>query len=87
MRRSTRSGLGSWVGVACSAVICGTVPSPASARNLPKAEPPPKVVACDGMGEGFVRVEGSETCLKLDGSVRAEFTRTSGGSLPSPGAR
>lgn len=87
MRRSTRSGPGSWLGVACSAVICGTVPSPASARNLPRAEPPPKVVACDGMGEGFVRVEGSNTCVKLDGSIRAEFAHTSSGGLLSPSGR
>ncbi len=87
MRRSTRSGPGSWVGVACSAVICGTVPSPASARNLPRAEPPPRVVACDGMGEGFVRVEGSNTCVKLDGSIRAEFAHTSSGGLLSPSGR
>jgi len=87
VRRSTRSGPGSWVGVACSAVICGTVPSPASARNLPRAEPPPRVVACDGMGEGFVRVEGSNTCVKLDGSIRAEFAHTSSGGLLSPSGR
>lgn len=75
------------MGVACSAVICGTVPSPASARNLPRAEPPPRVVACDGMGEGFVRVEGSNTCVKLDGSIRAEFAHTSSGGLLSPSGR
>ncbi len=87
MRRLTKSGPRSVAAIACSAVICGVLAPAASARNLPKAEPSPKVVACDGMGEGFVRVEGSSTCVKLDGSVRAEFAHTSSGGLLSPGGR
>ncbi len=73
--------------IACSAVICGTLPSAASARNLPKAEPPPRVAPCSGLGDGFVRVEGSDICVKLDGSVRAEFAHTTGGGSPSLSGR
>ncbi len=87
MKRLARSGPRLAATIACSAVICGALAPAASARNLQKGEPSPKVVACDGMGEGFVRVEGSNTCVKLGGSVRAEFAHTSSGGLLSPSER
>ena len=52
--------------------------APASARSLPKAEPAPQVRACPEMGDGFVRLPGSDTCVKLGGSVRAEFMKQGG---------
>ena len=54
------------------------------ARTVPKAVPSPKLQACDAMGPGFVRMEGSDTCVKLSGSVRVEFGKQSGGSALSP---
>ena len=59
----------------------------AEARNLPKAEPSPKVEACSDMGPGFFKVEGSETCVKLSGSARVEVGKQSGGSAFIPSQR
>jgi len=87
VKRLTKNGPRLTAAIACSAVICGALVPAASARNLPKAEPPPKVVACDGPGDGFVRVEGSDTCVKLDGSVRAEVVHIGGGGSLSPSGR
>lgn len=56
----------------------------AEARSLPKAEPAPKMKACDGMGPGFFRMEGSETCVKLSGNARVEVGKQSGGSTFVP---
>ncbi len=52
----------------------------ANARSLPKSDPTPKMEACNGMGPGFFRMEGSDTCVKLSGSVRAEVSKQSGES-------
>ena len=54
--------------------------TPAHARPLPKSEPAPAARPCPEMGEGFVRLPGSDTCVKLGGSVRVEVMRQSGGS-------
>ncbi len=58
--------------------------APAQARSLPKADPAPKLEACAGMGPGFFKMEGSETCVKLSGSVRGEVAKQSGGSMFVP---
>ncbi len=52
--------------------------APALARSLPKAEPTPAARPCPEMGEGFVRLAGSDTCVKLGGSVRVEVLKQSG---------
>ena len=52
----------------------------ASARPRPKAEPAPPVRAYPEMGDGFVRLPGSDTCVKLGGSVRVEFMKQGGGA-------
>ena len=58
----------------------------AEARSLPKSDPAPKVEACDDMGPGFVKIEGSETCVKISGHVRAEVSKQGSGAafVPSP---
>ena len=56
----------------------------AEARSLPKSDPAPKMQACDGMGPGFFRMEGSETCVKLSGNARVEVGKQSGGSAFVP---
>ena len=56
----------------------------AEARSLPKVDPAPKMAACAGMGPGFFRMEGSETCVKLSGIVRGEVAKQSGGSTFVP---
>ena len=56
----------------------------AEARSLPKSDPAPKVEACDSMGPGFVKIEGSETCVKVSGQVRAEVSKQGSGSAFVP---
>ena len=51
---------------------------PASARPLPRSEPSPELRACPEMGDGFVRLPGSDTCVRLGGSVRVEVLRQKG---------
>jgi hypothetical protein len=53
--------------------------APALARSLPKSESSPAARPCPEMGEGFVRLAGSDTCVKLAGSVRVEVMKQSGG--------
>lgn len=63
------------------AVILSTVP--VWARPLPKTEPAPPARACPEMGEGFVRLSASDTCVRLGGSVRVEVMRQGGGAASS----
>ncbi len=58
--------------------------APANARSLPKSDPTPKMEPCNSMGPGFYKMEGSDTCLKLSGSVRVEVSRQSGESTFDP---
>ncbi len=51
---------------------------PALGRSLPRREPAEVAKACPEMGEGFVRLAGSQTCVKLGGSVRVEIMRQGG---------
>ena len=46
--------------------------SPAGAFDRPKKEPDAKVRGCLEIGEGYIRVPGSSTCVKVDGLVRVE---------------
>lgn len=57
--------------------------APALARSLPKSESAPVARSCPEMGEGFVRLAGSDTCVKLGGSVRVEGMKQSGGGSGS----
>lgn len=65
--------------VGLCALLAATA-GPALARPLPKGDPAPELRACPGMGEGFVRLAGSDTCVRLAGSVRVEVMRQGGGS-------
>ena len=85
MKRSTRArGL---IGLLAVLAVSGL--AVATARELPRREPERKTTGCEAMGEGFVKLEGTETCIRLGGSVRSEFSTTSGGSvfLPSGSGR
>lgn len=50
----------------------------AEARARPKPEPAEAARACPEMGEGFVKLPGSDTCVKLGGSVRVEVMKQGG---------
>ena len=52
--------------------------TPVLAKDAPRREPPRRVTECESQGEGFVRLEGSDTCVKVSGGVRAEFSTTVG---------
>ncbi len=45
---------------------------PAAAITRPKKEPEAKVRGCPEIGEGYIRVPGSDTCIRVGGSVRVE---------------
>lgn len=51
---------------------------PALGRSLPRHEPTEAARPCPELGEGFVRLPGSETCVKLGGSVRVEVMKQGG---------
>lgn len=46
--------------------------SPAAAFDRPKKEPEAKLRDCPEVGEGYVRVPGSSTCVRVSGLVRVE---------------
>jgi hypothetical protein len=46
----------------------------AQAADLPTAEPVEYVRICDAFGAGFYYIPGSDTCLRVGGYVRADFT-------------
>jgi len=58
------------------ATMLAALPISVTAAELPKkATPPPREVKsnpCAAYGAGFVRVEGTTTCVKVGGTVRVE---------------
>jgi len=58
----------------------------AQAADLPyrKAAPIEYVKICDTYGAGFFYIPGTDTCLKVGGQVRAEFTFRSGAPVNNP---
>lgn len=49
------------------------------AKDLPRDAPPRSVTGCEWAGPGFIKVEGSATCIKVSGAVRAEYATSSKG--------
>jgi Porin subfamily len=60
--------------------IVGALPTCVAAAELPKKTPPPprevKTNPCAAYGAGFVKVEGSTTCVKIGGNVSVEAGRS-----------
>jgi hypothetical protein len=63
------------------AVVAALLPTLLAAAELPKKSTEPRRSAsqrpvtgnpCAAYGAGFVKVEGSSTCIKVGGSVRVE---------------
>ena len=50
----------------------------AAAKDLPRDSPGRKATGCEWAGPDFAKVEGSETCVRVGGSVRAEYGATFG---------
>jgi Porin subfamily len=66
-------------------IICATMlaalPISSMAAELPKktTPPPPREAqgnSCAAYGAGFVRLEGTTTCVKVGGTVRVETGRS-----------
>jgi hypothetical protein len=59
----------------------------AQAADLPykKAAPVEYVKVCDAFGAGFFYIPGTDTCLKVGGQVRAEYTFRNGAPVNVPG--
>jgi hypothetical protein len=62
------------------ASIAAVLPTCVAAAELPKKTSAPprdaKVLPCPAYGAGFVRIEGTTTCIKVGGSVSVETTRS-----------
>jgi hypothetical protein len=57
------------------ASLLAALPIAATAAELPKKPTPPrevKVNPCAAYGAGYVRVEGTTTCVKVGASIRVE---------------
>ena len=65
------------------AALCAACTA-AAAWQLPKAQPTSKAEACAEMGEGYIRVPGSTTCVRLSGMVRVEAAHDGGGTTYDP---
>ncbi len=53
--------------------VCGAACAVAQDLPLPKPQPAPRrATGCEAMGDGFVRSEGLETCVKISGSLRLD---------------
>lgn len=46
----------------------------AAAKEPPRPEPKRQSAGCEWAGPGFIKAEGSGTCIKVDGSVRADYS-------------
>lgn len=44
----------------------------AKERPRPKLEPSPKATGCEYLGRGYTKAPGSDTCIKVSGSIRTE---------------
>ena len=56
-------------------VVAGQV---AAAKDLPRDPHVNKTTGCEWAGPDFAKVDGSDTCVRVGGSVRAEYGATFG---------
>ena len=67
-----------WMRISALGLLAAVSAGPAMGRSLPRHEPAEAAKPCPEMGEGFVRLAGSQTCVKLGGSVRVEVMKQGG---------
>lgn len=60
------------IALVTSGAIAQQLPLASTHATSSKARPPTKNKACPEYGPGFVRVEGSNTCVKVGGYIRIE---------------
>lgn len=65
-------------GILALSIVLAFSAAPAAAWSPRKREPEPKPRDCPELGEGFVRLPGADTCVRLGGLVRVEGARVGG---------
>lgn len=64
-----------------AALLAAALLSSAGAKALPRAFADHRATGCEAFGPDFRKVDGSDTCIRISGAVRAEVgITTSGGS-------
>ena len=64
-----------------SAALLATALLSGPAATLPRAAADRHATGCEAFGPDFRRIEGTETCIRISGAVRAEAgLSTSGGA-------
>lgn len=61
----------------CIALMLLGAGAEAKERPRPKLEPSREATGCEYLGEGYTKAPGSDTCVKVSGSVRAEGAASS----------
>ena len=71
--RETRRARMTTAATAALVLTCGLANSAgAKERPSPKHDEPAKTTGCEVLGEGYVKEPGSDTCVRISGSARAE---------------
>ncbi len=70
--------------LASAAVLTSVVGAQAADLPFRKAAPVEYVRVCDAFGEGFFYIPGTDTCLRINGQVRAEYTIRGGAPTNNP---
>lgn len=70
-----------------AALLTGSAASARDLTRMPRARDEPRRTGCEAYGPGFTRVDGTDTCVRLSGEVRAEVGIGGGGAAFVPAAR
>ena len=63
-----------------AAILTAALATSVSAKDVPrpKRDEPTKRTGCEYLGQGFIKAEGTDTCIKVGGSVSATASWSSG---------
>lgn len=62
-----------------AALLAAAWLSGAAAKALPRAFDDRRATGCEAFGPDFRKVDGSDTCIRISGAVRAEVGLSTGG--------
>ncbi|MBN9082722.1 MAG: hypothetical protein BGP04_00860 [Rhizobiales bacterium 62-17] len=74
------------LGAVTCLLLVGTAAQAAGPQPSRKAPAAERTASCEAYGPGFVRVQGSDTCIKVGGRVRVEGWFTPSKNAVSPSA-